>query len=63
MSTEFNLIARFLHDEDRRISREDDIYFDEFVGLLTNFYKLPPHKRDFARELLEKAQLWFEKNA
>jgi hypothetical protein len=57
------MIARFLYEEERRVSRESYIYFDEFVGLLTNFYKLPAHKRNFARELLDKAQQWFEINS
>jgi hypothetical protein len=62
---EFKLIARFLLDENRRITydRDDDLYLDEFVGLLTAFYRLPANKRGFARELLEKAQRWFELNA
>jgi hypothetical protein len=62
---EFKLIARFLLDENRRTThdREDDLYLDEFVELLKSFYRLPAHKRDFARKLLEKAQQWFELNA
>jgi hypothetical protein len=62
---EFKIIARFLLDENRRTThdREDDLYLDEFVGLLKSFYRLPAHKRNFARELLEKAQRWFETNA
>jgi hypothetical protein len=63
---EFKIISRFLLDENRRITRDrddDDVYLDEFVGLLTSFYRLPTHKRDFARELLEKAQHCFELNA
>jgi hypothetical protein len=61
---EFKIIARFLLDENRRTTydRDEDLYLDEFVGLLTSFYRLPAHKRDFARELLEKAQRWFELN-
>lgn len=62
---EFKIIARFLLDENRRTThdREDDLYLDEFVDLITSFYRLPAHKRNFARELLEKAQRWFELNA
>jgi hypothetical protein len=62
---EFKIIARFLLDENRRTThdREDDLYLDEFVDLITSFYRLPAHKRNFARDLLEKAQQWFELNA
>ena len=61
----FNIVARFLLDENRRVEsdRDGDLYLDDFVGLLSSFYALPAHKREFARGLLERAQRWFNSNS
>lgn len=63
--SKFNVIALFLLEENRRTipDRDGDLYLDDFVELLTSFYGLPAHKRDFARALLEKSQRWFELHA